>query len=93
MGGCCVAPCAPLTCARVFARTLIAIINEAGFALDDRVASAEDIDLAMTLGTNYPKGPLAWAEKIGRATCRHLLDVLDEHSESGRYRAAAWFRS
>ena len=76
----------------IVSRNLIAIINEAALALDDAVATAEDIDIAMKLGTNYPNGPIAWAEKIGRRTCRHLLDVLNRQVDDQRFTAAAWLR-
>ncbi|MEP0846833.1 MAG: 3-hydroxyacyl-CoA dehydrogenase [Phycisphaerae bacterium] len=77
----------------VFARTLAAIINEAAWALDGDVATAEDIDTAMRLGVNYPRGPIEWAERIGRRTCRHLLDTLNRHASDGRFAAAQWLRT
>lgn len=77
----------------VFARTLVAIINEAALAVDEGVASEADIDTAMKLGTNYPKGPLEWAEQIGRRTCRFLLDQLNEVADDRRFAAAAWLRT
>ncbi len=77
----------------VFARTLIAIINEAALAVDEGVASEADIDTAMKLGTNYPAGPLEWAERIGRRTCRFLLDQLNELADDRRFVAAAWLRA
>lgn len=76
----------------IFARTLAAIINEAALAQDDDIASAEDIDTAMELGTNYPLGPLEWAEKIGRHTCRFLLDALNRRADDGRFAPAWWLR-
>ena len=42
------------------------MINEAFFALMEGVASPEDIDTAMKLGTNQPMGPLALADLIGK---------------------------
>lgn len=76
----------------ILARILAAIINEAGLALDEDVASAADIDTAMTLGVNYPHGPTEWAERIGRRTCRHLLDALNSGAGAGRYAPAKWLR-
>lgn len=76
----------------VFARTLAAIINEAALALDASVASQTDIDTAMKRGTNYPQGPLEWAEQIGRHSCRFMLDVLNEHAEDERFQTAEWLR-
>lgn len=76
----------------IFARVLVTIINEAAMALDEQVATAADIDTAMKLGTNYPRGPLEWAESIGRRTCAHLLRVLDKHVGGGRFAPAEWLR-
>lgn len=47
----------------IFPRTIVQIINEAFFALEDEVASKEDIDRAMKFGVNYPKGPFEWAQE------------------------------
>ena len=68
----------------VFARILSAILNEAALALDEGVASREDIDIAMQKGTNYPKGPLAWTDEIGPRTVRGLLKGLSETVAPGR---------
>lgn len=57
-------------------RVLIPMINEAVFALEDGIASAEDIDLAMTTGANHPVGPLALADRIGLDTVLAICDVL-----------------
>ena len=57
-------------------RVLMPMINEAIFALYEGVATAEDIDKAMKLGTNQPMGPLALADFIGLDTVLAILDVL-----------------
>jgi 3-hydroxybutyryl-CoA dehydrogenase len=57
-------------------RILIPMINEAIFTLEEGVASAEDIDLAMTTGTNHPVGPLALADRIGLDTVLAICEVL-----------------
>lgn len=57
-------------------RVLIPMINEAIFALEEGVASVEDIDLAMTIGANHPVGPLALADRIGLDTVLAICDVL-----------------
>lgn len=77
----------------VFARTLGAIINEAALALDQQVATLEDIDTAMKLGTNYPNGPLEWAERIGRHTCAALLRGLNKSTDDDRFAAADWLQA
>jgi len=73
-------------------RTVAMLVNEAVDAVLMRVATAADIDLAMTKGVNYPKGLIAWGEEIGFATVLDRLDGL--HSEYGedRYRPSALLR-
>jgi 3-hydroxybutyryl-CoA dehydrogenase len=77
---------------QIFERILAMLINEAADALFWQVASAKDIDLAMTKGVNYPKGLLAWAEEKG---ARHWLAVLERlQAETGedRYRPSTLLR-
>jgi 3-hydroxybutyryl-CoA dehydrogenase len=62
----------------VSARTIAMIINEAFFALDDKVSTEKDIDIAMKLGTNYPYGPFEWGEKIGFKNIHQLLSTLSK---------------
>jgi 3-hydroxybutyryl-CoA dehydrogenase len=50
------------------------------------VASARDIDLAMTKGVNYPKGLLAWADEIGAGTVYERLAALQDEYGEDRYR-------
>lgn len=75
----------------IFARILGAVLNEAGYALGENVATREDIDVAMIKGTNYPKGPLAWAEEIGHRTVRGVLKGLNSTVAPGRYEPARLF--
>ncbi len=51
-------------------------INEAIFALYENVATKEDIDKTMKLGTNVPMGPLTLADFIGLDTCLSIMQVL-----------------
>ncbi len=77
----------------VLGRIVCQVANEAAFALGEGVGSAEDIDTGMIHGLNYPRGILAWADRIG---LDHVLSVLDAlYLERGeeRYRAAPWLRS
>ncbi len=76
----------------VLPRILCMIINEAAFALMEGVASAEDIDTAMKLGTNYPLGPLEWADRIGLDQVLGVLDGLQAEFGEDRYRAAPVLR-
>ncbi len=72
----------------VFARILATIMNEAAMTLEDGVASAEDIDTAMRLGTNYPKGPLTWADEVGAVAVGRLLVCLNDADQDGRFAPA-----
>ena len=57
-------------------RVLMPYINEAFYVLHEGIASAEDIDAAMKLGTNVPMGPLTLADFIGLDTCLAIMEVL-----------------
>ena len=76
----------------IFERILIMLINEAAEALFLNVASAQDIDNAMTKGVNYPKGLLAWADEKGIAWCVQKLDDLYNEYHEDRYRCSALLR-
>ncbi len=67
-------------------RVLMPMINEACFALFEGLASAQDIDSAMKLGTNQPMGPLALADFIGLDTCLAILNVMHEGLGDPKYR-------
>ncbi|HYV55818.1 MAG TPA: 3-hydroxyacyl-CoA dehydrogenase family protein [Chitinophagaceae bacterium] len=68
-------------------RVIASIINEAYFALDEKVSTKEEIDTAMKLGTNYPYGPFEWSEKIGIKNICGLLEQLS--IERKRYTPSA----
>lgn len=57
-------------------RVVCTIINEAFFALQEKVSTATEIDAAMKTGTNYPYGPFEWASLIGLQQVHSLLSVL-----------------
>ena len=67
-------------------RILMPMINEAIFAVYEGIASIEDIDSAMKLGTNQPMGPLTLADFIGLDTCLSIMKVLHEVLGDGKYR-------
>jgi 3-hydroxybutyryl-CoA dehydrogenase len=73
-------------------RILIPMLNEACFALQEGLASAEDIDTAMKLGTNVPMGPLALADFIGLDTCLSIAEVLHRGLGEDKYRPAPLLR-
>lgn len=60
----------------ISARVIAGIINEAYLAWSEGIASKEDIDTAMKLGTNYPYGPFEWGDKIGVDRIVQLLKAL-----------------
>ncbi|HEX8726194.1 MAG TPA: 3-hydroxyacyl-CoA dehydrogenase NAD-binding domain-containing protein [Gemmatimonadaceae bacterium] len=77
---------------RIVDRVLAMLINEAVDALYLRVASAADIDLAMTTGVNYPKGLLAWGDEIGVRAVLHRIAALQEEYGEDRYRPSPLLR-
>lgn len=76
----------------IFDRVLVMLINEAADALFLNIASAEDIDNAMTKGVNYPKGLLAWADEKGIDWCVSKLDNLYNEYHEDRYRCSPLLR-
>ena len=77
---------------KVFERILVMLINEAADALHMNVASATDIDLAMTKGVRYPKGLLAWANEKGINWCVDKMDKLYDTYHEDRYRCSPILR-
>ena len=77
---------------QIFNRVLVMLINEAADALFLNIASAEDIDNAMTKGVNYPKGLLAWADEKGIDWCVKTLDDLYDEYHEDRYRCSPLLR-
>jgi 3-hydroxybutyryl-CoA dehydrogenase len=73
-------------------RILAMLINEAVDALYLNVASAQDLETAMTKGVNYPKGLLAWCDEWGAANCLAVLDGLYDTYHEDRYRASPLLR-
>ncbi|NBO38838.1 3-hydroxybutyryl-CoA dehydrogenase [bacterium] len=67
-------------------RILMPMINEAFYTLMEGIATAEDIDAGMKLGTNQPMGPLALADFIGLDTCLAIMKVLHDGLGDSKYR-------
>ncbi len=67
-------------------RILMPMINEAVFTLYEGIATVEEIDSAMKLGTNQPMGPLTLADFIGLDTCLAIMNVLHEGLGDTKYR-------
>jgi 3-hydroxybutyryl-CoA dehydrogenase len=66
-------------------RILMPFINEAIWALHDRVAEAEAIDTIAKLGFAHPQGPLALADLIGLDTCVAIMEVLHQGFGDDKY--------
>jgi 3-hydroxybutyryl-CoA dehydrogenase len=73
-------------------RILIPLLNEACFALQEGLASAEDIDTAVKLGLNHPMGPLTLADFVGLDTCLSIAEVLQRELGDDKYRPAPILR-
>jgi 3-hydroxybutyryl-CoA dehydrogenase len=69
-------------------RTLAMLVNEALEAVHQGIVSADGVDLAMTKGVNYPKGPFVWGRDIGLPLVKTVLDNLARHYGEDRYRAS-----
>jgi 3-hydroxybutyryl-CoA dehydrogenase len=76
----------------IFNRVISMLINEAVDALYLKIASAKDIDNAMKLGVNYPKGLLEWCDAIGSDKVLSTLDSLYDEYREDRYRASVLLR-
>jgi 3-hydroxybutyryl-CoA dehydrogenase len=72
----------------VLPRMLCMIVNEAYFAMQEGVAPGRQIDTAMKLGTNYPRGPVEWADRIGLRQVHAVLSALHASFGEDRYRIA-----
>lgn len=73
-------------------RILCPMINEAIFVLAEGLATADDIDAGMRLGTNQPIGPLALADMIGLDTMLAVMEVFYESFNDSKYRPAPLLR-
>lgn len=62
---------------QILSRLFAQIANEAAFALEEEIASPEDMETAMKLGFNWPLGPLGFAELIGPDRAADLLERLE----------------
>ena len=67
-------------------RVICMIINEACFTVQEGTATMPDVDLGMKLGTNYPRGPFAWANAIGVGRVYAVLEALWHDTHDERYK-------
>jgi 3-hydroxybutyryl-CoA dehydrogenase len=73
-------------------RLLVPAINEAVFAIQENVATVEDMDLAIKLGLNWPMGPLTLADFVGLDTLLYISDYFVDEFKDSKYRAPALLR-
>lgn len=78
---------------KILDRILAMLVNEAADAVHYGIGSAQDIDLAMTKGVNYPKGLLAWGNEIGLDKVVNRIEALRAEYEEDRYRASPLLKS
>jgi 3-hydroxybutyryl-CoA dehydrogenase len=76
----------------VLGRIVCQLVNEATVALQKGIGTAEDLDTAMRLGFNYPRGPIEWGRAIGLDRVLAVLDALRRELGEERYRAAPLLR-
>ncbi len=73
-------------------RIVACIVNIGCDIAQQRVASAADIDRAVTLGLGYPKGPLAFGDALGARNVLQVLETMQEIYGDPRYRPSPWLR-
>ncbi len=73
-------------------RVVAMLVNEAADAVHWGVASAADVELAMTAGVNYPRGLLSWGDLLGAAEVAAEIDALRERYQEDRYRVSPLLR-
>jgi len=71
---------------------LAMIVNIGCDIAQQRIATPDDIDGAVTLGLGYPKGPLAFGDALGAQTVLDILDALHAFYRDPRYRPSPWLR-
>jgi 3-hydroxybutyryl-CoA dehydrogenase len=82
-----------LSAAGITNRVLATIVNEAASAVGDGTAQPEAIDIAMRLGTNWPRGPLAWGEERDLEQTVAVLDELAATAPDARYAVVPLLRA
>jgi len=82
----------PMLGEKIVERILCLIINEALDAVWQGIASPENVDLAMTKGVNYPKGPIQWGREMGWDQVLETLNRCHKHYGDDRYRPCPLLR-
>jgi 3-hydroxybutyryl-CoA dehydrogenase len=76
----------------VIQRLLAMIVNIGTRIAELRIAAPADIDTAVELGLNYPRGPLALGDTLGPARVLAVLDGMQSITHDPKYRATTWLR-
>jgi len=76
----------------IFERIVAQLVNEASFAVEEGVATPADVDTAMRLGLNHPRGPFEWRDELGASRLVAVLDDLAKRLDAQRYRVAPSLR-
>ncbi|GJG88254.1 hypothetical protein tb265_34350 [Gemmatimonadetes bacterium T265] len=77
----------------VVRRVVAMLVNEAADAVHWGVASAADVELAMTAGVNYPRGLLAWGDLLGPDAVVAEIEALRARYQEDRYRVSPLLRA
>ncbi|MDX8533237.1 3-hydroxyacyl-CoA dehydrogenase [Mesorhizobium sp. VK25A] len=80
------------SCGAVCQRVIAMIVNIGSEIVEQKIASAPDLDAAVRLGLGYPLGPLEWGDKIGPKRVLRILDTIYDRTRDPRYRASLWLR-
>jgi 3-hydroxybutyryl-CoA dehydrogenase len=80
------------SCGAVCQRVVAMIVNIGSEIVEQKIASAADVDAAVRLGLGYPHGPLEWGNKLGPARVLRILDAIHDRTRDPRYRASLWLR-
>jgi len=76
----------------VLGRIVCQLVNEACFAVGEGVGTPADLDTALRLGFNHPRGPFEWLREIGPERVLAVLGALSDELGEERYRAAPYLR-
>ncbi|WP_280952739.1 3-hydroxyacyl-CoA dehydrogenase [Mesorhizobium sp. WSM3860] len=80
------------SCGAVCQRVVAMIVNIGSEIVEQKIASAADVDAAVRLGLGYPHGPLEWGNMLGPARILRILDTIHDRTRDPRYRASLWLR-
>ncbi|TPL54323.1 3-hydroxyacyl-CoA dehydrogenase [Mesorhizobium sp. B2-4-6] len=80
------------SCGAVCQRVVAMIVNIGSEIVEQKIASAADVDAAVRLGLGYPHGPLEWGNRLGPARILRILDTVHDRTRDPRYRASLWLR-